>query len=123
MVRRGIYTKTKDGETARATYLPKDNKRVKVLRILHSQGRMNQNKLLHSAGLTRSHWKKFGILLTDMKDWGWITKEDSTEYSGGKIYDLTDKGTEIAELLKDVYNENSELLENFEMFFEFEKTN
>ena len=93
MVRRGTYTK----KSEKATYLPKDNKRVKTLRILKAKGKSNKNQLIHTVGLTRNHHSKYSAILDEMVEWGWLNKDPSTEYKGGVIFSLTEVGSELAD--------------------------
>ena len=122
MVHKGRYTKSTGGISKKAVYLPKDNKRVKTLKILKARGKMNQNRLMHSVGLTRSQWAKYDARLNEMIEWGWLNKDPSTEYKGGTIYSLTKVGSNLADFFNEIYNKQPDELSKLEIFSEYQIT-
>ena len=124
MVKRGAYKKSTRvgiGLGGRKTdqkkgYLPKDNKRVSTLLILNKNGPMNQNRLQLAGDLKRGHWQKYNNILKELENWGFLKSEISEYHATVKMYDLTDKGKDLANAIITLVDNYPEL-ENFETFF------
>ena len=121
MVKRGLYRKSRidsEGRITRekATYLPKDNKMVRTLKILSQFDKLNQTKLMSTNGLKRGQWQKYNNILSTMVEWNWLTIEKSTEHEKVILYGLTDKGRQLASDINKLISENPELekLETFQ---------
>jgi len=120
MVHRG--RRTKGG--AKISNIPKDNRRFQTLKILKSEGKMNQNQLMHKQGLTKSHWRNFANILGEMEGWGWLNKDQSTEAKNVKIFSLTNLGHSVHDAVNEPLknDEIREELMKFEMFYERKET-
>ena len=121
MVKRGLYRKSRidsEGRITRekATYLPKDNKMVRTLKILSQFDKLNQTKLMSTNGLKRGQWQKYNNILSTMVEWNWLTIEKSKEHEKVNLYGLTDKGRQLASDINKLISENPELekLETFQ---------
>tara|TARA_B110000014_G_C19930897_1_gene481575 strand:+ start:171 stop:551 length:381 start_codon:yes stop_codon:yes gene_type:complete len=121
MVKRGLYRKSRidsEGRITRekATYLPKDNKMVRTLKILSQFDKLNQTKLMSTNGLKRGQWQKYNNILSTMVEWNWLTIEKSMEHEKVNLYGLTDKGRQLASDINKLISENPELekLETFQ---------
>ena len=120
MVQRGRYAK--GGK--KVSNIPRDSRRVQTLRILKSEGRMNQNQLMHKQGLTKSHWRNFANILGEMEGWGWLNKDPSTEAKNVKIFSLTNLGHSVHDAVNELLKNDKmrgELMK-FEMFYERTET-
>ena len=120
MVQRGRYAK--GGK--KASNIPRDNRRVQTLRILKSEGRLNQNQLMHKQGLTKTQWRNFQNILGEMEGWGWLNKDPSTEAKNVKIFSLTNLGHSVHDAVNEPLknDEIREELMKFEMFYERKET-
>jgi len=115
-VKRGVSKTTKPSSDQTKTYLHQDNKRVRTLLILHEKGRMNQNRLQHTQEIKRGTWKKYNNILTELENYGLLKSEPSEYRSDVKMFDLTDKGKDLAKEIITLVDKFPEL-ENFETFF------
>ena len=120
MVHLGKRTKGK----GKISNIPKDNRRFQTLKILKSEGKMNQNQLMHKQGLTKSHWRNFANILGEMEGWGWLNKDQSTEAKNVKIFSLTNLGHSVHDAVNEPLknDEIREELMKFEMFYERKET-
>ena len=120
MVQRGRYAK--GGK--KASNIPRDNRRVQTLRILKSEGKMNQNQLMHKQGLTKTQWRNFANILGEMEGWRWLNKDPSTEAKNVKMFSLTDLGHSVHDAINEPLknDEIREELMKFEMFYERKET-
>ena len=120
MVQRGRYAK--GGK--KASNIPRDNRRVQTLRILKSEGKMNQNQLMHKQGLTKTQWRNFANILGEMEGWRWLNKDPSTEAKNVKIFSLTNLGHSVHDAINEPLknDEIREELMKFEMFYERKET-
>ena len=120
MVQRGRYAK--GGK--KASNIPRDNRRIQTLRILKSEGKMNQNQLMHKQGLTKTQWRNFANILGEMEGWRWLNKDPSTEAKNVKIFSLTNLGHSVHDAINEPLknDEIREELMKFEMFYERKET-
>ena len=120
MVQRGRYAK--GGK--KVSNIPRDNRRIQTLRILKSEGKMNQNQLMHKQGLTRTQWQNFANILGEMEGWGWLNKDPSTEAKNVNIFSLTNLGHSVHDAVNELLKNDKmrgELMK-FEMFYERTET-
>ena len=120
MVHKGRYTK--GGK--KSPYIRQDNRRMKTLRILKSEGNKNQSQLMTTQGLTSTQWRNFGNILDEMVEWGWIEKKQSTDAKNVKMFSLTDRGHNVHKVFDDLLK-NDELydeLTKLDIFFERKET-
>ena len=120
MVHKGRYTK--GGK--KSPYIRQDNRRMKTLRILKSEGNKNQSQLMTTQGLTSTQWRNFGNILDEMVEWGWVEKKQSTDAKNVKMFSLTDTGHNIHKVFDDLLK-NDELydeLTKLDIFFERKET-
>ena len=107
MVRRGKFKPTQGGPT----YVYKDNVRLKIIMYLLSVGKTNQNRMMNDerAGLRGQKWISLANTLDELCEWGLIEKKKSDEAANVTVYQLLEKGRNLALTLKDSNNTNSEL--------------
>jgi len=106
MVRKGKYQPSRGGPT----YLPKDNVRLKVIMWLYSKKRSNQNRMMNEdSGLRGQKWIALSNVLDELCEWDWIEKIQSEDVANVKVYQLLDKGRNIAEVINKLQNDSSEL--------------
>ena len=99
MGRKGKYNPSHGKEG----YLNKDNTRLKVIMWLYAVRRSNQNNMMHdeSSPLKRGQkWVRLSNILDELCQWEWIKKEPSEDVKGVMMYELLDKGREIAVTVK-----------------------
>ena len=120
MVQHGRYAK--GGK--KVSNIPRDSRRVQTLRILKSEGRMNQNQLMHKQGLTKSHWRNFANILGEMEGWRWLNKDPSTEAANVNIWSLTNLGHSVHDAAYEPLKNDKirEELMKFEMYSERKET-
>lgn len=107
MVRRGKFESSKGGPT----YLHKDNTRLKVIMFLLSVKRANQHRMMNDerADLRGQKWVALANVLDELCEWGWITRKPSEDAANVTIYELLDKGRELANKLVELKSQNNEL--------------
>ena len=119
LVRRGRYRRSASSSGGPA-YLTRDNTKLKVIMYLYSLGKgANQNKMLNDekALLRGQEWARFNNTLDDMCGAGLLSKSASEDAENVTVYRLTDKGKEIATLIRDLREKKHPLLE-IDAFFD-----
>lgn len=92
-------------------YQNKDNTRLKVVMWLYA-GKSNQNNMMHDerSPLKRGQkWIRLSNILNELCEWEWIKKESSADVKGVMMYELLDKGKEVAEAVKQLQENQSRL--------------
>ena len=104
--------------SGKASNFPYDQKKFATLRILKSNDgqKSNISQLLHTTGLTTNQRGKYNIILHEMRDHGWITISGSKEHSGTKIIQLTSTGSDIADAIIKLLDEQPKLEEQTKVF-------
>ena len=120
MVHLGKRTKGK----GKISNIPKDNRRFQTLKILKSEGKMNQNQLMHKQGLTSTQWRNFANILGEMEGWRWLNKDPSTEAANVNIWSLTNLGHSVHDAAYEPLKNDKirEELMKFEMYSERKET-
>lgn len=79
--------------------------------FLYSVKRANQHRMMNDekAGLRGQKWVTLANVLDELCEWVWIEKKPSEDAANVTVYELLDKGRELAKTLMDVKNQNSEL--------------
>lgn len=90
------------------SYKNDDYYRIRIVMYLFSHGESNRNNMLHNQdyGLSRLERGRLTILLEKMKDSGWVKKFESPHAKGVIVYNLENKGKQMAEAIKKLKDEN-----------------
>ena len=104
------------------SYKNDDYYRIRILTYMLSEGGSNRHQMLHNGayGLSRIERGRLTVLLEKMIESGWVKKFESTHAAGVIVYDLEERGREIATYLNELKNNNNlHPLFDLECFFGF----
>ena len=101
----------------RKKYSNKDNVRLKIILFLYSQGKSNAYAMIKDSksGITGQKWVDFTNRLDELVEWNLVEKKQSEDAANVKVYFLTTRGREIAELIINLEEKFPELWK-FESF-------
>lgn len=101
----------------RKKYSNKDNVRLKIILFLYSQGKSNAYAMTKDSksNITGQKWLEFSNRLHELVEWNLVEKKQSEDAANVKVYSLTTRGREIAELILSLEEKFPELwkLESF----------
>ena len=92
------------------SYKNDDYYRIRIVMYLLDRGESNRHQMLHNKiyGLNRIERGRLTILLEKMIESGWLKKFDSPHAERIMVYDLEDKGRQMAEAIQNLKTENEQ---------------
>lgn len=84
------------------SYKNDDYYRIRIVMYLLANGESNRHQMLHNKdyGLSRIERGRLTNLLGKMKESGWVKRFDSPHATGVIVYDLEEKGRQMAEAIQ-----------------------
>jgi len=99
------------------SYKNDDYYRIRVVKFLFSKKMANRSNMLTSStfGISRLGRERLNVLLAKMVEDGWIKGYESTHVKGVMMYELEDKGRQMATLIQES-KDNSHPLYDLDSF-------